>query len=329
MFDKIIVNKNNDEKIPWVEKYKPKDLDEIVGQEKTINSLKNLVNTKNMPHLLFYGPPGTGKTSAILSIAKEIYGIENIKNRIIILNASQERGIKVVREKIKSFACNTISKSDKLPPYKIIILDEADTITNDAQTALRRSMETYSHITRFCIICNYVTKIIEPITSRCALYKFDLIKLNIFDKKIKYICDNEGLELNSNFLNLLFKLSEGDLRKGINMLQYSSLMSNNGLNEEQLLLVSGEYDDEKMIKFIEDENKDFKKIHEFTKDLLLKGNSSESICASLLRVIRGNKIDLDEILKAKIGIEICKCDKKMSNGSSEYLNLLNIFLLFL
>ncbi len=325
MFNKKISN-NITEELPWTEKYRPKELEELVGQEKVINSLIKLVDTQNMPHLLFYGNPGTGKTSAIISLAKKIYGQKLIKDRVIELNASKERGIKVVREKIKSFACSSISEETNIPNYKIIILDEADTITNDAQTALRRSMETYSDITRFCIICNYVTRIIEPITSRCVIYKFDIIEKEIFINKLEYICKIENINYNRDTLKYIYTISEGDLRKGIALLQYCFLLSNKKhINKNDLIIVSGHLDDNIINDFINKKNINVHDIQFFIKELLHNGNSADSIISSLLRVIK-KKDSLSDITKANIGISISSSNKKMCNGSSEYLCLLDIFI---
>ena len=156
----------------WVEKYRPKSLNEVTSQGNIIESLRKTLFTRNLPHLIFYGPSGCGKTSTILALAKELFGKEYWSDRIIELNASDERGINIVRDKIKMYAKKSIKENPNIPPWKIIILDEADTMTADSQFALRRIMEEYSNITRFCIICNYHDKIIEPIISRCSLFSF-------------------------------------------------------------------------------------------------------------------------------------------------------------
>ena len=176
--------------------------------------------------MLFYGPPGTGKTSTILALAKELYGPEMFKTRVLELNASDERGISIVREKVKDFARMQLSNpppqyKDKYPcpPYKIIILDEADSMTQDAQSALRRTMETYSKITRFCLICNYVTRIIDPLASRCSKFRFKSLDQGNAKKRLEEIADNERVKMEGGAVDALIKCSEGDLRKAITFLQ--------------------------------------------------------------------------------------------------------------
>jgi replication factor C subunit 2/4 len=158
-------NKNK----PWVEKYRPNSISEVSHQPEVVNALLTSVKTGRVPHLLLYGPPGTGKTSTILALAKQIFGPKFYRERILELNASDERGIQMIREKVKKFAQKKISKNTDLdhpcPPLQLIILDEADSMTVDAQSALRRTIEVHSKQTRFCIICNYVSKIIEPLAS--------------------------------------------------------------------------------------------------------------------------------------------------------------------
>ena len=212
----------------WVEKYRPTKLDDICSQSNTIKSLRSSIYNQNLPHLIFFGPSGCGKTSTIIALAKEIFGLENYNNRIIELNASDERGINIIREKIKTYAKQSIKKIDNLPPWKIIILDEADTMTIDSQFALRRIMEQYSKITRFCIICNYYNKIIEPIISRCSMFRFKAINSIDIISKLEYICNNEKINYTSDIINKIKINSRGDLRKAINLLQkcYCSLNNN-------------------------------------------------------------------------------------------------------
>lgn len=176
--------------------------------------------------MLFYGPPGTGKTSTILALAKQLYGPEMFRSRVLELNASDERGISIVREKVKDFARQQLSNppphyKDKYPcpPYKIIILDEADSMTQDAQSALRRTMETYSKITRFCLICNYVTRIIDPLASRCSKFRFKSLDQGNAKRRLEEIAQLENVKMEDGVLDTLIKCSEGDLRKAITFLQ--------------------------------------------------------------------------------------------------------------
>ena len=176
--------------------------------------------------MLFYGPPGTGKTSTILALAKQLFGPEMIKSRILELNASDERGISIVREKVKNFArmqltnpTTSYKQKYPCPPFKIIILDEADSMTQDAQSALRRTMETYSKITRFCLICNYVTRIIDPLASRCSKFRFKSLDQSNAKKRLEDIAEKEGVPLEDGAIDALIKCSEGDLRKAITFLQ--------------------------------------------------------------------------------------------------------------
>ena len=176
--------------------------------------------------MLFYGPPGTGKTSTILALAKQLYGPSMFPSRVLELNASDERGISIVREKVKNFARQQLSNppsnyTDKYPcpPYKIIILDEADSMTQDAQSALRRTMETYSKITRFCLICNYVTRIIDPLASRCSKFRFKCLDQGNARKRLEEIAEKEGVNMEDGAVETLIRCSEGDLRKAITFLQ--------------------------------------------------------------------------------------------------------------
>ncbi|TGO91676.1 hypothetical protein BPOR_0021g00210 [Botrytis porri] len=218
--------KKNNRMQPWVEKYRPKGLGDVTAQDHTITVLQRTLQSSNLPHMLFYGPPGTGKTSTVLALAKELYGPELMKSRVLELNASDERGISIVREKVKDFARMQLSNPSPAyrqkypcPPYKIIILDEADSMTQDAQSALRRTMETYSRITRFCLICNYVTRIIDPLASRCSKFRFKSLDKGNAVVRVREIAGKEGVRLEEGAVEALIKCSEGDLRKAITYLQ--------------------------------------------------------------------------------------------------------------
>jgi len=222
----------------WVEKYRPNNFNEIVTQNNIINSLRNVIKLKNIPHLIFSGPSGCGKTSTIIALAKELYG-NNIHDKIVEFNASDERGINIIREKIKTYAKQSVNINNNNPPWKIIILDEADTMTPDSQFALRRIIEEYSKITRFCIICNYHSKIIEPIISRCSLFKFKPIEDKHILKKLIDICNTEGIKYTEEILLEIIEIVRGDLRKAINILQKCCNYNKNIIDKKILNEISG------------------------------------------------------------------------------------------
>jgi len=207
--------------LPWIEKYRPQDFNSIISNEQNLIILKNMLKDYSLPHLLFHGTSGTGKTSTIMALAKELYG-NNINLMTMKLDASDDRGINSVREEIKGFAekKNMFQKG-----VKLIILDEADSMTFDAQFALRRIIEKYSETTRFCLICNYENKIIPAIRSRCANFRFNPINKNEIIETLLKISTNENLSIYDNSLEIIAHLSNGDLRKAINLLQSISMKS--------------------------------------------------------------------------------------------------------
>ncbi|KAF8968364.1 P-loop containing nucleoside triphosphate hydrolase protein [Flammula alnicola] len=212
---------------------RPKTIDDVSAQEHTIAVLQKTLTSTNLPHMLFYGPPGTGKTSTILALARQLFGPDNFRNRVLELNASDERGISIVREKIKNFARQTPraqavasdGKTYPCPPYKIIILDEADSMTQDAQGALRRIMETYARITRFCLVCNYVTRIIEPLASRCSKFRFTPLDSDSSSLRLSHIAQAENIPVSKPVIDALIYTSNGDLRRAITYLQSASRLS--------------------------------------------------------------------------------------------------------
>ena len=205
----------------WTEKYRPSTFHEVLGQDDIVKRVESFVNSLNIPHLLLAGPAGTGKSTLALVIVKQLYG-STWKDNYLELNASDERGIQIIREKVKNFAR---TKALGSVPFKVIFLDEADALTQEAQQALRRTMENYSGTCRFILSCNYSSKIIDPIQSRCAIFRFKLLEKKDIEKVIQKIAENENIEINKEALEIIYEGSEGDCRRSINLLQSTASIS--------------------------------------------------------------------------------------------------------
>ncbi len=206
----------------WTELFRPKTLDEVVGQVDIVKSLEQFVRRVDFPHMLFSGPPGVGKTTCAEAIVNDLYPAAERGGNVKRLNASDDRGINVVRQDIKNFARILPSSSSS---FKLIILDEADQMTNDAQHALRQTMERYNEITRFILICNYSSKIISPIQSRCAIFRFRGLEKKDIKFQLRHIAKKKQLIVDEEALDALYESSEGDLRQAINALQASASLT--------------------------------------------------------------------------------------------------------
>jgi replication factor C small subunit len=229
----------NEEALMWVEKYRPKNLKEVVDLHNIVESLKAFMkNPKTMPHLMFAGIPGTGKTTLAICIAHELYG-QNWKNFTLELNASDERGIDTVRERIKDFSRYSRAGFGNIP-FALIILDECDQMTGPAQTALRRIMETSSRTSRFILICNQSSKIIEPIQSRCAIFRFSKLDRQAMIDHLHWISQQENVKLEPAAAERIVDFAEGDLRHAINALQTAAAYKEGCIDEKTVSLVIGE-----------------------------------------------------------------------------------------
>ncbi|KAE8447641.1 hypothetical protein EG329_010612 [Mollisiaceae sp. DMI_Dod_QoI] len=340
---------------PWVEKYRPKNLSDVTAQDHTITVLQRTLQSSNLPHMLFYGPPGTGKTSTVLALAKELYGPELMKTRVLELNASDERGISIVREKVKNFARMQLAQPTAAqraqypcPPYKIIILDEADSMTQDAQSALRRTMETYSKITRFCLICNYVTRIIDPLASRCSKFRFKSLDQGNARARVEEIAQKEGVKLEAGAADMLIKCSEGDLRKAITFLQSAARLvgavggddedeeedkMDIDEKEEKLVTVKSVEDIAGVIpdatigglvKAIQPKSRGlvYEAVSKQVTDMVADGWSATQVISQLFQAIIYDEA-IPDMQKNKITLVFSEADKRLVDGSDEHLTILD------
>ncbi|MCE4621033.1 MAG: replication factor C small subunit [Desulfurococcales archaeon] len=303
--------------ILWVEKYRPRRLDDIINQEEIVRRLKLFVKEKNMPHLLFAGPPGTGKTTAAHALAHDLYG-ENYRQYLLELNASDERGINVIREKVKEFAR---SKTPSGIPFKIILLDEADNMTSDAQQALRRLMELYTASTRFILIANYPSKIIDPIQSRCAFFRFTPLKKEDIVARLRYIAENEGVEYDEEALDTIYEISEGDMRKAINILQASSYLGK--VTVETVFKVVGLARPKEVREMLLTALKgDFTRAREHLRRLMIEyGLSGEDVVRQIHREIFSTDLKIPEDVRVLIADYLGEIHFRLIEGSDDDIQL--------
>ncbi|KAF9519935.1 hypothetical protein BS47DRAFT_1336669 [Hydnum rufescens UP504] len=346
---------------PWVEKYRPQSIDEVSAQEHTVAVLKKALTSTNLPHMLFYGPPGTGKTSTILALARELFGPQNFRSRILELNASDERGISIVREKIKTFARQTPRRTPEdsaypCPPYKIVILDEADSMTQDAQGALRRIMETHSRITRFCLVCNYITRIIEPLASRCSKFRFTPLSSSATLSRLEHIAASESIAVSPQAFKALITTSDGDLRRSITYLQSAARLSlsvsSTGarpITPADIQEIAGTVPDPVVLRFLaalgvdpppgSDDAMDvdgdesafikpprvtgFNGVRDVVKEIMRAGYSTAQLIIQIHDVMIHHPI-LTSRQKAQCALIFAEADKALNDGGDEELQLLEV-----
>jgi len=317
--------------IPWVEKYRPKTVDEVAYQDEVVAVLKKSLEGADLPNLLFYGPPGTGKTSTILAAARDLFG-DMFRSRILELNASDERGIQVVREKVKNFAQLTCSETrpdgKPCPPFKIIILDEADSMTKDAQSALRRTMEKEGRSTKFCLICNYVSRIIEPITSRCAKFRFKPLADSILYNRLNMIVEAEKVNITDDGLHAIKLTSEGDLRKAITTLQSCNrLKADSEVTREDVFEISGVIQDTYVDQIINVcKLNSSVKLEANVTDLMFEGFSATQLISQLHDKLVVGSIEppLTDKQRAEVAERLAIAESCLLEGADEYLQLMAV-----
>jgi len=300
----------------WSEKYRPKTLDDIVDQKEIVDRLKSFTRSRNVPHCIFAGPPGTGKTTAALCLARDLYG-EAYREHMMELNASDERGIDVVRETVKTFAR---VKSMGEIPFKIMILDEADNMTSDAQQALRRTMERYTETCRFIMCANYSGKIIEPIQSRCAPFRFTYLPRTEHDCCLKEIVAKEKVKLSDEGVDAIFEVCGGDLRKAINTLQ-SAASLNKPIDAKVVYSITGKAspaDVQKMIKVAMEGN--FLEARKHLRDMIQKYGVAGS---DIIRQIHTEifRAEIPEPWKIKLADIVGEVDYRLVEGADEEVQL--------
>lgn len=308
---------NNNDILPWVEKYRPKRLDDIIGQEPIVKRLKYFVQQRSFPNMIFAGPPGVGKTTSAIAFANELYNF-NLRGNFKELNASDERGIDVIRGAVKEFAKITSLSDIKL---KIIFLDEADALTTDAQHALRRTMERYSAETRFILSVNYSSKIIEPIQSRCVVFRFKPLTRDEVKRYIQKIAENEKLIIDENAMQALIDVSNGDLRNITNILQSIAIISNK-IEVDNIYEIAAKVKPVELSRMLKeavegkfnDAKKDLEKL------IVEYGISAEDLLKELNKELT-NAVYIDDYNKLKILEIIADTNFRIVEGANELIQL--------
>ncbi|VWU52605.1 replication factor C subunit 4, putative [Hepatocystis sp. ex Piliocolobus tephrosceles] len=301
----------------WIEKYRPEFLEDVVGNPFVINTLKSIIVSGNMPNLLLAGAPGTGKTTSILCLASEMLG-PLAKKAVLELNASDDRGINVIRDRIKSFAKEVIS----LPPgrHKIIILDEVDSMTTAAQQSLRRIMELYSDTTRFALACNQSEKIIDALQSRCAIIRYFKLTDDQVLKRILKICEYENIKYTDEGLETLIFIADGDLRKAVNCLQ-STCAGLEIVNKENVLKICDIPSPERIESILKCcMNSEWRKAHNIAYDMIKEGHTPFDVALTSANVLRRFDLGSESIQIEFLKISAMACNT-MASGLTSTIQL--------
>jgi len=307
----------------WTERYRPAKFDEMVGQQEILKRVKSLVQAMNIPHLLFAGPAGIGKSTLALIIVKALFG-ESWKDNYLELNASDERGIDVVRQKVKDFAR---TKAISNVPFKVIFLDEADALTKEAQQALRRTMENYTNTCRFIMSCNYSSRIIDPIQSRCVVFRFKLLEKKDIREVLNRIAEKENLTISEDAFDILYEGSEGDCRRAINLLQATASISLN-INQEMVNMILSTTKP-KDIRVVLDYALagDFVNARDKLLDVMLKESVSGT---DMIKAIQKEiwNLDIEPEIKVKLTEKTGETEFRMIEGSDEFVQLQSLLASF-
>ncbi|AUG48678.1 replication factor C small subunit [Haloarcula rubripromontorii] len=299
----------------WIEKYRPQTLDDVMGHENIVGRLKSYVSRNDLSHMLFSGPAGTGKTTCATAIARELYG-DDWREHFLELNASDERGIDVVRDRIKNFARTSFGGVE----YRIIFLDEADALTSDAQSALRRTMEQFSNNVRFILSCNYSSQIIDPIQSRCAVFRFSPLADDAVAEEIRNIAAQEDIELTEDGLDALVYAADGDMRKAINGLQAASV-SGDTVDESAVYAITSTARPEEIREMVQSALDGDFTASRATLDRLLteEGIAGGDIIDQLHRSIW--EFDIDDDAAVRVLERIGETDYRITRGANERVQL--------
>lgn len=311
------VLKEETKNLPWVEKYRPKCLEDLISHKDIITTIQRFIKEDKLPHLLFYGPPGTGKTSTILAVAKQLYSPSEFNSMVLELNASDDRGIGIVREQVLGFASTrTIFKSK----FKLVILDEADAMTNDAQNALRRIMEKYTENTRFCLICNYLTGIIPAIQSRCTRFRFGPLDTEQMSSRLKHVIQEENVDITDDGMKAVIRLAKGDMRRSLNVLQ-STHVGYKLVNEDNVYTCTGNplrKEIQNMVDWMLNDSYTtaYKKISELK---INKGLALQDILTEVHSMV--HRIDFPQQVRMVVIEKMAEIEYRLSAGTSEKIQL--------